>query len=217
METIKGLLRRYPHVWWALFLPVYLALFFFMEAVVPTEGYWATQLPIDHQIPFLEGFVVFYAAWAPVLVAVGLWLLVKDGENFKYYMWTLAITFLTSTIFCLLVPNGQDLRPEVLPRDNIFCALVGLIYSLDTNTNVFPSVHVVGAMAVLFALWHTDTARKWRIPALILGILIILSTLFIRQHAVLDVVASLVLSAVTYAIVYGFLAKRGKGGLHGAR
>ena len=217
MEKVLAFVRQNPHIWWALFLPVYLALFFFMEAVVPTQGYWATQLPFDEQIPFLEGFVVFYSVWAPVLVAIGLWLLVKDGENFKYYMWTLAITFIASTVFCLLVPNGQDLRPEVLPRDNIFCALVGLIYSLDTNTNVFPSVHVLGVMAALFALWHSETTRKWRLPALALGILIILSTLFIRQHAVLDVVASLVLSGVTYVIVYGFLARRGKGGHYGAR
>ena len=216
MKQIRDFVRRNPHVWWALVLPVYLALFFFMEAVVPTQGYWATQLPIDNHIPFLEGFVVFYAAWAPVLVAVGLWLLIKDGENFTYYMWTLAITFLASTLFCLLVPNGQDLRPEVLPRDNIFCTWVGIIYALDTNTNVFPSVHVVGVMAALFALWHSETTRKWRWPALLLGVLIILSTLFIHQHAVLDVAASLVLSAVTYGIVYGLLARR-KGGRYGRR
>ena len=182
-----------------------------MEAVVPTEGYWATQLPIDHAIPFLEGFVVFYVSWAPVLVATGLYLLFRDPDNFRAYMKTLAITFLASTIFCLLVPNGQDLRPAVMPRDNIFCAWVSLLYSMDTNTNVFPSVHVVGVMAFLFALWHTPSVRRWRWPGLALGVLIILSTLFIRQHAVLDVLASLVLSAAAYLIVY----RPWKGVLHG--
>lgn len=210
MEKIKCFLHKNPHVWWALFLPAYLAAFFLMEAIVPTDHYWVTQLPIDEQIPFLEGFVVFYSAWAPLLVVLGVYLMFRDPENFRRYIWTMMLTFFASTLFCILVPNGQNLRPAVLPRDNLFCRLVGLIYTLDTNTNVFPSVHVVGVMSALFALWHTPSLQKafWRILGTVLGILIVLSTLFIRQHAVLDVLASLLLSALAYGIVYICIARR---------
>lgn len=215
MEKVKCFVRNNPHVWWTLFLPAYLAAFFLMEAIVPTDHYWVTQLPIDAQIPFLEGFVVFYSAWAPLLVLLGIYLMLRDPENFRRYIWTMMITFFASTLFCILVPNGQDLRPAVLPRDNLFCRLVGLIYTLDTNTNVFPSVHVVGVMSALFALWHTPSLRKtlWPIVGTVIGILITLSTLFIRQHAVLDVLASLLLSAVAYYIVYICIARRRDGQL----
>ena len=66
-------------------------------------------------------------------------------EGFRRYMWSdHAHVSVHRTLFCALIPNGQDLRPAVMPRDNIFCDLVAYTYSLDTNTNVFPSVHVLG-------------------------------------------------------------------------
>lgn len=160
MQRIKTFIHDHPHMWWGLFLPVYLALFFTIEHFI-TDNYWATQLPIDYKIPFLEGFAPFYASWSVLLCILGIYLIVKDGEGFRRYMWSIMVTFLISTLICALIPNGQDLRPAVMPRDNIFCDLVAYTYSLDTNTNVFPSVHVVGVIDAWFAVWHTKGLKKW--------------------------------------------------------
>ena len=65
------LLRELRYAAW---VPVYLAVFFLVERI-PRSHYWATQLPIDDYIPFLEGFVVFYCMWYFFLVASGLYLL----------------------------------------------------------------------------------------------------------------------------------------------
>ena len=109
---------------------------------------------------------------------LGLHLILNDGEGFRRYMWSIMATFLISTLICVLIPNGQDLRPAVMPRDNIFCDLVAYTYSLDTNTNVFPSVHVLGVIAAVSAVWHTPGLRKWgwRAGSLALGIVIIAAT-----------------------------------------
>lgn len=66
---------------WALWVPVYLICFFLLERLI-VHGYWATQLPLDRLIPFQPAFVVFYCLWYPLLVAVGLFLLVKDRPGF---------------------------------------------------------------------------------------------------------------------------------------
>ena len=148
MQRIKTFIHDHPHMWWGLFLPVYLGIFFTIEHFI-TDNYWATQLPIDYKIPFLEGFAPIYASWSVLLFILGIYLILKDGEGFRRYMWSIMITFLFSTLICALIPNGQDLRPAVMPRDNIFCDLVAYTYSLDTNTNVFPSVHVVGVLSLI--------------------------------------------------------------------
>lgn len=135
-------------------------MFFIIEHLI-TDNYWATQTAIDDYIPFCEWFIFPYDAWAFLLVAIGLYLIVKDGEGFRRYMWTIMITFTTATVFCALVPNGQDLRPAVMEHHNIAAWLLQNTYALDTNTNVFPSVHVLGVIAAVSAVWHTPGLRKW--------------------------------------------------------
>ncbi len=83
-------------------------------------------------------------------------------------------------------------------------------YSLDTNTNVFPSVHVVGVIDAWFAIWHTRGLKKraWRWSTAVYGVLIIASTVFIKQHAVIDVLAGLAVGFLGNYIVYGIIGRR---------
>lgn len=189
---------------YALWLPLYLLAFLLLERL-PQTFYWATQLPLDDTIPFCEWFVLFYCTWYPLLVAVGLYLLLRDAPAFRRYMAFLAVTFFLSELIWLLLPNGQDLRPQVFPRENFLTALIAALYRIDTNTNVFPSVHVVGSLGAIFAVW--DSRRLHRLPLLrwsifILALLICVSTLFIKQHAILDVVSGVVLSLVAAVPIY---------------
>ena len=181
---------------YALWLPFFLLSFVLIEHL-PQTSYWSTQLPLDNAIPFCEWFVLFYCIWYPLLVAVGLYLLLRDAPSFRRYMAFLAVTFFASVLIWLLIPNGQDLRPQVFPRENFPTALVAALYHIDTNTNVFPSVHVVGSIGAALAVWDSSRLRahpllRWGIP--VLASLICISTLFIKQHAILDVVSGLALS-----------------------
>lgn len=192
---MRNALRRFPwgELKYVLWLPVYLLSFFVIERVVVT-GYQPTQTWLDAYIPFCEWFVIPYCLWYPLLVAVGLWLLWKDREGFRRYMRFLALTFFASALIWFLIPNGQDLRPAVMPRDNPLTRLVEGLYSIDTNTNVFPSVHVVGAIGAAWAVKKTPSLERRTLlcgATAILALLICLSTLFIKQHAVLDVIGGL--------------------------
>ena len=116
MQRIKEFIHDRPYVWWGLFLPVYLALFFTIEHFI-TDNYWATQLPIDYKIPFLEGFAPIYASWSPLLFVLGLHLILCDGEGFRRYMWSIMATFLISTLICVLTdPGGATLTGSVAGR-----------------------------------------------------------------------------------------------------
>lgn len=199
-------LRRFPwrELRYALWLPVYLLSFVLLERL-STPGYWATQLPLDNYIPFCEWFVIPYCLWYPLLVTVGLYLLLRDRPAFRRYMAFLALTFFASELIWLLLPNGQDLRPAVMPRDNPLTALVAGLYRIDTNTNVFPSVHVVGSAGAFLAVRDCSALRRRRSLCRLAGILaalICVSTLLIKQHAVLDVCGGLALSLLAAGPVY---------------
>ena len=190
METVKKFIKEHPHMWWGLYLPVYLTMFFIIEHLI-TDNYWATQTAIDDYIPFCEWFIFPYDAWG---LPAGGHRPVPDRQGRRglpaVYV-TIMITFTTATVFCALVPNGQDLRPAVMEHHNIAAWLLQNTYALDTNTNVFPSVHVLGVIAAVSAVWHTPSLRKWgwRAGSPGLGIVIIAATLFVKQHAFIDVLA----------------------------
>ena len=209
METVKKFIKEHPHMWWGLYLPVYLTMFFIIEHLI-TDNYWATQTAIDDYIPFCEWFIFPYDAWAFLLVAIGLYLIVKDGEGFRRYIWMLALSFFSATVFCVLVPNCQELRPADLQVRDIFTWAVQLTYDLDTNTNVFPSVHVLGVIAAVSSVWETPGLRKtgWCWAATVYGLVIIASTLLVKQHALLDVLAAIPWGLASYWIVYRVIGRR---------
>lgn len=208
MQKIKQFIQTHPHMWWALIVPLYLAAFFTIEHFI-TDNYWATQTVVDEYIPFCELFVIPYNSWAPLLVVLGIYLILKDPEGFRRYMWFIGIAYLSATLFCALVPNGQDLRPAVMPRENLCTWILEITYRADTNTNVFPSVHVLGVFAALAALWHTPKLSKgWKVGGTIWECIILASTMLVKQHAFIDVIAGLVWGTVVYGIVYILIGRK---------
>ena len=193
------------HLWYLLVLPAYLAAFFWMEHVVDGSGaYWVSYLPLDDRIPFCEWFVIPYVLWYPFLVSVGLYALIREPQEFCRYMTYIGIGFMGSILLFFLFPNGQDLRPVVMPRDNPAARLVEAIYAADTNTNVCPSMHVVGSLGAMAAVFHCKGLRRpwWRIGAVGLAAAVIASTVLIKQHSVLDIFAAIPYAAVVYALSY---------------
>ena len=90
------------------------------------------------------------------------------------------------------MPNGLTIRPVVFERDNIFVDLVKMLYQTDTPTNVFPSLHVFNSLAACIAIKNSKKLNEHKaicMGAYILTALIIMATMFLKQHSVLDVMA----------------------------
>lgn len=204
-------IKENPHAWLALLLPMYLILFFAVERYIsPDKPYWASYVPLDDQIPFLEGFILPYCMWYPFLVAVGLYLLIRDGNGFRRYMAFIMTGFCTALLFCVLVPNGQDLRPTEFPQENFCTWLVTQIYAADTNTNVFPSMHVIGSIGAVFAVFKCPSLRSWRWPSVLLCFFICISTVFVKQHSILDIFGGLAWCVPLWFFIYFLPNKRNK-------
>lgn len=207
---IAAWLRENRQVWWVLAVPLILVMYYLPEQVVSTTDYWNTALPLDDLIPFVPQFVWFYVAWFALLAATGLWLLLRDAEGFRRYMQYLTLAYFLSMIFYLLVPNGQDLRPELPAQGGgLSVAIIRRLYQMDTNTNVLPSLHVIASLGVAFAVTgsKTVTCRPIRAGAVALAVIISASTLFVKQHAVLDVITGL-LVGVALHLFTGWVFRR---------
>ena len=64
---------------------------------------------------------------------------------------------------------------------------------------------------MLFASWDVKrfTAPGWRAFFLVCAALISISTVFLKQHSVLDILAALILCAAAYFMVYRLPARGG--------
>ena len=82
---------------------------------------------------------------------------------------------------------------------------VAWLYSTDTPTNLFPSIHVYNSLGIHFAVMHSSyfkDKKHVQHASLVLCVLIILSTMFIKQHSVFDVSTAFMLAFVMYNVVY---------------
>lgn len=199
----RAVLSEYRHAWYLLIWVGYLALFYLAEQIVTTD-YYVSWLPLDDKIPFCRYFIIPYCMWHPLLVLMTAYLFFFDVPAFKRFMRAIALGFFPTLLFCLLVPNGQELRPAEFAQEDIFTWLVRCIYAADTNTNVIPSMHVLGCAALSLACADCQRlrARRLHFVMLPLGVLISISTVFVKQHSVLDVLTALPLCALMWLLIY---------------
>ena len=198
-------IRRNRHILLALFYPAFVIAFFALEAHIPSpEDCVIIHAPLDDRIPFLEVFVIPYILWYPYLALTPITLLaLREREGFKKHLLFMIISFAAAFAICILVPNAQLLRPEAMPRRNLLTEIVAAIYRADTPTNVFPSMHVIGSIAGAAACLNCERLRPWREIWIIPAILISASTVFIKQHSILDVCGAVIICIPIWAGIYG--------------
>ena len=195
---------EFSHLKLLLFWPVFGFMFLFVERIGIRSEYFHVHCFIDDHIPFCEFFIIPYLFWFVFLVGIHIYTLLYDTAAFRRMMGFIAVTYTISIIVYLVFPNCQELRPESFARDNIFTRFMAWFYTFDTNTNVCPSIHVIGSVAVMFAAWDCDRFKTpaWKTAFAMTAALISVSTMFLKQHSAVDVIAALPVCAIGYVSVY---------------
>ena len=201
----------FRHLKLLLYWPLFGLLFWFAERGVEVDEYPIMYCALDEYSPFCEWFLIPYLFWFVFLVGMHLYTLLFDVHAFRRMMYFIILTYSAALVIFFLFPNTQHLRPAEFPRDNALTRFLQHFYQFDTNTNVCPSLHGVGSLAVLFASWDVKrfTAPGWRAFFLVCAALISISTVFLKQHSVLDILAALILCAAAYFMVYRLPARGG--------
>lgn len=199
---LKELFRRLKGI--LLFGAAYLTAFFLIEARdVPIH---IIHTSLDDRIPFCEYFIIPYVLWFAYVCGTVLYLGLSKNKTIEYnrFILTMELGMIVFVITSLIYPNGQNLRPRI-ESDNIFTWAVNLLYKTDTCTNILPSLHVFASVACDIALCRDRWFKKHPAAAWgshILTVLICLSTMFLKQHSVVDVICALICNLLFYPLVY---------------
>lgn len=194
--------EEFGYLWYILYWPLFGLMFLAVERIFIRESYTPIYCPLDDLIPFCEIFLIPYLFWFVYLVGMHIYALLFDKDAFVRLMRFIIVSYTVSMVIYIIFPNCQELRPVSFERDNIFTRFLAGFYNFDTNTNVCPSIHVIGSLAVLYSSWNSKlfSGRAMRVVFTVIAVLISISTVFLKQHSIIDIFA-----AIPVCLLAGFV------------
>ena len=203
----KSLIKKILHVIvtllpMAVFMVIYMPVFFWVESLNPAGGFHIIHTALDDMIPVVEAFVIPYFLWFPYLGAGMIAIAVRSRSISRKTAYMLMTGMSLFIVISVVYPNALELRSAIPDRKNICMDLINYLHSIDTPTDVFPSLHVYDALVVAAGLHLAFSEKKVLLIASdIMALLIVLSTMFIKQHSIIDVIGAIVLFIIVFIVI----------------
>ena len=182
-----------------------ISLYFFAK-FTPFE-YHIVNIEFDNYIPFISIFIFPYILWYISLFLVPYLFSKYDKTLYQVYVKTILISLIIAFLIYFFYPTTL-IRDNVVVKD-IPTYLISLIYELDTPAlNCLPSAHcILSFVHIYITLIIKKMNKKVKLLIIIQSILVVLATVFIKQHVIVDVISAFILSLLIYLITY-FYAKK---------
>ena len=211
---MKELIKKRHLIPIAVWFVIYMGLFGFLE-IVPPRDVHLIHCALDDRIPNMAIFIYPYVSWFPyIVVCAALAIKNLDDRQFKKAVLVLTTGMNIFLFISYVWPTGLDFRESIVyDLHTLSGNLLKFVQTVDTPKSVFPSMHVY----VTLVLQYTLEMQKKLVPAWgiwvgrVLAVLIVLSTMFTKQHSAVDVTAAIVMFAVL-ALAAGKLVKESKEG-----
>lgn len=178
------------------FLLLDILVYFLSNLLLKDVARGTLALPIDGKIPLVPAFIIVYFAsylfwlWGFLLAARQ-----SSRAFFGFFVRVMVSLLVTLGFFCFL-PLAIA-RPEAV-GDGFLSDAVRLLYRIDPPHNLFPSLHCFFSWII-----YTEVRGKKEVPLALrlffcfFSLAVFLSTLFTRQHYLLDVVGGVALAELS--------------------
>lgn len=155
---------------------------------------------LDRLIPFNRFFIIPYVLWYGYIAFFLIYFCIIDAKQYYKLLGCMNAGLLVCYLIFYFFPTTVT-RP-VLNGNDIFIKLVKLIYLKDKPYNCFPSIHVLHSMLVALCVIEEDKISKViKYISSFIAVSIIISTLFVKQHYIPDIVSGIILAISLYIIV----------------
>ncbi len=167
----------------------------------------------ENFIPFVPEMVIFYVfLFYPMVILTLIYFGFLDEEKGYGLGWSIVIMNAIATIIYIIFPvSTYWWRQELLSnkiQGNFFADVMYLYYTHETSFNCVPSMHA-GMSTILFFTWYqyykinpTFKRKIIAIIAFIIAVGVVLSTLFVKQHYIIDEIAGVALAFAVGMIVF---------------
>lgn len=184
----------------------------FLSRLIGTSSLaFCPKIPIiDDVFPVIPVFILIYLAsfafWSIGIAAVSF----TGRKRFINYLIGLTLANYLTFLILLALPTYMDRAAEGLTqyasRPDILSRILTFVYRIDGSEyghNLLPSYHCMTSVyCYLGVRKRPEIHRGYRIFTLIMSLLVCLSTLFTKQHYIIDSVSGICVAILSYAVVF---------------
>jgi len=153
----------------------------------------------DANFPFIKHFVWIYNSWYPFLFISLYFLYVKDIDSYKNFFVNSVLSTIVAYSIFIIYPTTIE-RATFIVND-LSSFMLNFTYMMDNPpVNCLPSMHCIYCFTSIFGIITSKLSNKFKVFATIYFTLIILSTLFIKQHVFYDVLSALIITMICFFI-----------------
>ena len=168
---------------------------------------------LDDKIPFWGWLVYIYDMYYPFSILAFTLLYFKDKKTYYKGIISAIIGCIICYIIILIVPTIM-FRPIVPNYDPLTNLVLKITFFFDEPPlNCFPSLHCLFCFQIIISYIMSKSTIKRKIWVIIFALLVIISTLFVKQHFIYDVIAALLVCIMANMIqsifnIYGRFKKK---------
>ena len=186
-----------------------LSLYFAIETLIVTSEY-DFLIAWDLAIPLIPSFIWIYHSFF-VVIAVSFIGLMKSKRIFFSCLSGFFIATFILSAFYVLLPSYYPRELWPTTTDTLSDWLLNLTRAIDAPNNTLPSGHNTFSWMLAFFMTTTSCAKryKWLTPSFFIwASLVTASTLFLKQHYILDAVSGIVLAYMCFHFSMKVIAPR---------
>lgn len=197
--TLGRFVPRYAFVSLLFCLLLDLAVYSLTKPFVERLSGYDLSTPLDGMIPFSPWWIIVYfgcfAFWAVNFVMITR----TDKEHWYRFYTAVCFALIVCGVFFVVMPVTIT-RPEIT-EDGLIYDLVRFLYKIDTPTNLFPSIHCLASWYCWVGIRGRKEIALWyRIFSFVVAVAVFCSTVFLKQHFIVDGIAGIFLAEGTVLI-----------------
>lgn len=184
----------------------------------PAGSGFRLDTSLDNAIPFVPQMVIFYVyLFYPLVILTMLYFAFVEYKKGYALGWSLvAINAIAVAIYIVFPVSTFWYRQTLLAHPivgNFWADQVYKVFAGDTSFNCFPSLHAAISTICFYAWFRyakikpSKATKTAAIAALVIVAGVILSTLFIKQHYIVDEIVGIALAGIVGTLVFNKLWK----------
>jgi membrane-associated phospholipid phosphatase len=181
------------------------ALYFVPNHVVLRPLVEVPWTPVDAMVPFVQA--TFWVYFSDYFLVGSAFMLSRTWADVKWFARSYFALLFTGALIHVLWPTAFPRESFPVVGDDLTARALAALRQIDMPTSAMPSMHVAGSFLAAFSLWRRPQLLwVWTAWATAVAI----STLTVKQHYAVDVLAGLLMAVVFWAGFFWAPVARGR-------
>ena len=187
-------------------IPIFLALacnmmaYYGSRMLMANREHFIFSSRLDEQIPFVPWTIIIYLG-CYVFWIVNYIIGCRQDRDRAFRFMSADFFAKLVCLLCFLIFPTTNIRP-VIEGNSLWEELMRLLYHVDAADNLFPSMHCLTSAFCFIAVKGNEKVPKWyKTASFLMAASICASTLTTRQHVLIDVIAGVALSELSWLFV----------------